>query len=213
MDGLVIDDVILPNCLILDGDKLIGYIMEYFKDSIPISDYLTLTRYINCKTIFSITKKVSIILRHIHENNIICQDLSFDNILIDKDRNIKYSDIDGCMYKEYKSPFMSHVLQSLFDYRKDPFHYFSKNTDRISLMLSFYAATYLKELQKLSKKKYHSLSDNMQTLENCREYASKLLSRCRILPDIPYMDELIDDADDYIIDREKQLGLIHRLLR
>lgn len=31
--------------------------------------------------------------------------------------------------------------------------------------------------------------------------------------EIPYMDELIDDNDDYIIDREKQLSLTKRLFR
>lgn len=210
IDGLVLDDVLLPKELIVEDGKLVGYTMEYFRNSINILDYLTQNRFVNCSDIFSVVKKASLILRHIHENDIICQDLSFDNILIDKDGNIKYSDIDGCAYKDYRSPFMSIILKRfLIDYRRDSFCYVSKNTDRISFMLSFYLVTYLQELQKLSKKKYHSLSDNIKTLENSREYANMLLG-CRTLPEIPYVDELIDDNDDYVIDRNKQLSLGRR---
>lgn len=210
MDGLILDDVLLPKKLIVQDGKLVGYTMDYFKNYINILDYLTKNRFINCNEIFNVVKKASLILRNIHENGIICQDLSFDNILIDKDGNIKYSDIDGCAYKDYKSPFMPVILKRfLIDYRKDLFFYVSKNTDRISFMLSLFLATYLQELQKLSKKKYHSLSDSIKTLENLREYANMLL-QCRTLPEIPYIDELIDESDDYVIDRNKQISLGRR---
>jgi len=210
MDGLVLDDVLLPKELIIQDGKLVGYTMDYFKNSINILDYLTQNRFINCNDIFSVVKRASLILRHIHENEVICQDLSFDNILIDQDGNIKYSDIDGCAYKNYQSPFMSVILKRfLIDYRKDSFFHISKNTDRISFLLSFYLVTYLQELQRISKKKYHSLSDSIKTLENLREYANMLLG-CSTLPEIPYVDELIDDNDDYVIDRNKQLSLRKR---
>lgn len=212
MDGLVLEGALLPKQLIVEDDKLAGYTMEDFKDSINILDYLTQNRFINCSEIFSIVKRASLILKDIHEKGIICQDLSFDNILIDKYGNLKFSDIDGCAYKDYRSPFMSVLLNRfIIHYRKDKICYISKNTDRISLMLSFYLVTYLKELQKLSKKQYHSLSDNIKTLENCKEYANALLC-FRTLPEIPYLDELIDDNDDYLIDRDKQLSLGRRFL-
>lgn len=211
MDGLVLDDVLLPKSLIVENGLLVGYTMENFKDSISILDYFLKTRFVNCKEFLSVMKKCSLILRKIHVNDIVCQDLSFDNILIDSQGNIKYSDIDSCSYKDYSSPYMSDLLKRfVIDYRKDKLCYVSKNMDRISFMLSFYIIVYLKELQKLSKRKYHALSDNIQTLENCREYANALLSE-RTLPEIPYIDELIDDRDDYIIDRRKQLGLFQKL--
>ena len=100
----------------------------------------------------------------------------------------------------------------LIDYRKDKLCYVSKNTDRISFMLSFYLVMYLQELQKLSKKEYHSLSDNISTLENCREYANMLLGY-RTLPEIPYLDELINDNDSYIIDRDKQISIKQKIFK
>lgn len=213
MDGIVLDGVLMPKDLIVHNGQLAGYTMDNFKNSVNILDYLTTTRFIDCKDIFKVVKEASLILKKIHESGIICQDLSFDNILIDANGNIKYSDIDGCAFKDYKSPFVSVLLKRfLIDYRKDKLCYVSKNTDRISFMLSFYLVMYLQELQKLSKKKYHSLSDNISTLENCREYANMLLGY-RTLPEIPYLDELINDNDSYIIDRDKQISIKQKIFK
>ena len=38
-----------------------------------------------------------------------------------------------------------------------------------------------------------------------REYVNMILG-CKTLPEIPYIDQLIDDNDDYVIDRNKQLS-------
>lgn len=213
MDGIILNDALLPKDLIVDNGKLVGYTMDNFENSINILDYLTSTRFIDCKDILKIVKQASLILRTIHKTGIICQDLSFDNILIDVNGNIKYSDMDGCTYKDYESPFMSVLLNRfLTNYRKDKLCNISKNMDRISFMLSFYLVMYLRELQKLSNKKYSSLSDNILTLENCREYANKLLE-FRTLPEVPYLDELIDDNDSYLIDRNKQISITKKIFR
>lgn len=212
MDGIILDDVLMPKDLIIHNGQLAGYTMDNFKNSVNILDYLTATRFIDCKDIFKIVKEASLSLKRIHKSGIICQDLTFDNILIDANGNIKYSDIDGCAFNDYSSPFMSVLLKRFLNYRKDDLCYVSKNTDRVSFMLSFYLVMYLKELQKLSKKEYHSLSDNISTLENCREYANMLLG-FRTLPEVPYLDELISDDDSYIIDRNKQLSRVKRLFK
>ena len=214
MDGISINGVILPKTLIVLNDKLEGYIMDNFKNSTNLIDYFGCNRYVNCKDIFKAVKKTSLILKSIHENGIICQDLSFDNILIDINGNIKYCDIDGCTYKDFTSPFLSLLLKRfLFDYRKENDCCISKNMDRISLMLSFYLIVYTNEIQKISKKKYDMLSNNIVTLENMKKYAKALVNKKISLHEIPYLDELIDDNDDYIIDREKQLSLTQKILR
>lgn len=213
MDGLYIDNVLFPISLIIDNDKLVGYTMENFKDSKTLLEYLGTTRYINCKEIFDKVKKISLILRQIHNNGIIYQDLSFENILIDKSGNIKYCDLDSCTYKNNRSEFISRLLNSfLIDYRKQKQIYVSENLDRISMMLAFFQIVYVKELQKISRRKYHSLSDNIKTLDNAKEFANILLDRNNPISDIPYIDELIDNNDDYIIDRKKQLSLIKRIM-
>lgn len=214
MDGIRLNNAILPIDLIVNNGSLEGYTMEYFKDSINILDYFFRNRFVNCKDIFDVVKRASIILREIHSSGIICQDLSFENILIDINGNIKYSDLDGCCYKEYMSPFISYLLKYfLIDYRKEQYIIPSENLDRISFMLSFFAAVYFKEIQNLSKKKYNELSSKIRTLENVKTYANMLVNKDLKLPIVPYLDELIDSFDDYIIDRNKQVSFKDKILR
>ena len=207
MDGMTIDGVLMPVSLIMQNDILHGYIMKKFKNSTNLNDYFNNTRYINSADILKAIKKASLILKDIHSKEIICQDLSFDNILIDQDSNIMICDIDGCKYKEHSSPFISLLLKVLInDYRKEPI-YVSENTDRISMMISMFYLMYFEEVQKLTEKEYHSLSDNIKTLENARKYANILIDRNSKIFNIPYLDELIDENDSFVIDRNKQLSL------
>lgn len=208
MDGIKLDDVLLPKILIMKDGNLEGYMMDNFKNSINMLDYLASTRYINCKYILETVKKASLILREIHKKEIICLDLSFDNILIDNNGNIKYSDIDGCCYKDYDSNYISILLRNFLKiYRKDYGIGISENLDRISFMLSFYLVMYLREIQTLNRRKYNKLANHINTLNNTREFANILVDRSNPISNIPYLDELIDDKDDYVIDRFKQLSL------
>lgn len=212
-DDMEINNVIFPKVLVINNGKLEGYIMDFFENSSTLSDYFYSNRFVNCKDIFEALKKASFILRDIHNADIIYQDLSFQNILINNERNIKFIDIDSWSYQEYKSPFISPLLSDyIFYYRKDNFFIFSKNVDRISFMLSFFKLMYLKEIQKLSNRKYNSLAKRIVTLENAKLYANQLLYSENI-PIIPYLDEIINDEDDYVIDRRKQLPIRKRILR
>ena len=40
-----------------------------------------------------------------------------------------------------------------------------------------------------------------------------LVDRSNSIGEIPYLDELIDPNDDYIYDRDKQLGLVRRIFK
>ena len=214
MDGIDIDGIIFPKELIIDNGKVVGYTMEEFENSVCLLDDFCSNRYVNCKDIFSAAKKASHILRDIHKNDIICQDLTFDNILINANGDIKYCDIDGCSYNGISLPIMSRLMQRfLQDYRKQFAFYSSKNMDRVSFMLSLILLSYHKEVQSLSYKEYHQLSDHIITLDNLMEYANMLVDRSSKIDEVPYMDELINDNDDYIIDREKQIPLKEKILR
>lgn len=212
MDGIKIENVLLPKELIIQDGNLQGYTMDYFKDSMPLSDRF-MVRYVDCKKLFYYVLKASKVLRIIHQNDIICQDLSFENILIDKAGNIAFCDLDGCSYKEHIAPFISTLTKNfLVDYRNDKIS-LSDNLDRISMMISFYYLIYAKEIQNLTKRQYHKLSDKIITLENSREYANMLVDRSNPIGEIPYLDDLIDTRDEYVYDREKQLSLVRRILR
>ena len=120
MDGINIDGVITPTGLIVENDKLEGIISPYFKDSKNFLEHFERTRYINSKELLTALKKASLILRNIHNNNIIYQDINFANILIDNTGNIKYCDIDSCSYKGYESPYIPVFLSNyMLYYRKE----------------------------------------------------------------------------------------------
>ena len=146
MEGLSIQGVLLPKSLIVENDHLKGYTLDYWKDAINFFDYFTSTRYLECQDFLTAVKKTSLILREIHKEKILCQDLSFDNILIDQNGNVKYCDIDGCSYKGISSPYVSLLLKRfLVDFRKNESVVLSENTDRLSLLLSFFYLIYFKE--------------------------------------------------------------------
>lgn len=212
MDGIKIDNVLLPIHLIVENGNLEGYTMEYFKNSMPLS-YKFSKRYFNCNELLTYVEKASRILRNIHSNRIACQDLSFENILVDKNGNIAFGDIDGCTYKDYPAPFTSTLFKEfLVDYRNSKIST-PTEVDKVSMILSFYLIMYGVELQKITKKQYRTLSNHINTLENLKGTANLLVNKNCPIQNIPYLDEVIDLNDDYEIDRKKILTIKQRIFR
>lgn len=211
MEGLEIENVLLPKELIVSNGKLEGYTMDYFP-SVSLNSKFEV-RHVDTKVLFDYVYKASKILREIHKNGIICQDLSFENILVDDNGNVKFCDLDGCSYKDNVSPFVSLIMKRYFiDYRKEQL-LLCTNLDRVGMMLSFFFVVYAKELQKLNRKSYSKLAEKSNTLEEMRKYANLLLDRSNPVPEIPYLDELIWLDDDLVYDRYKQLSIFKRLIR
>ena len=211
MEGLEIENVLLPKELIVSNGKLEGYTMDYFP-SVSLNSKFEV-RQVDTKVLFDYVYKASKILREIHRNGIICQDLSFENILVDDNGNVKFCDLDGCSYKDNVSPFVSFIMKKYFiDYRKEQI-LLCTNLDRVGMMLSFFFIVYAKELQKLNRKSYSKLAEKSNTLEEMRKYANLLLHRSNPVPAIPYLDELIWLDDDLVYDRDKQLSLFRRIIR
>lgn len=209
LEGVAVNNLLLPKTLIINDSKLVGYITDDFKNSCSLIDYFGTSRFVNCKDIFVALKKASIILRDIHNAGIIYQDVHFDNILINKEKEVKFIDIDACAYQNYTSIFIPYILKRFIDYKKENIYFRSKNMDRISFMLSFFNLMYMKEIQAITKRQYHSLSKHISTLENARLYANQLLLD-NPLPDVPYLDEIINDKDDFVIDRIQQVPIYKR---
>jgi len=208
-EGLELDNVILPIDLIIKNEKLVGYTMKYIQNSTALYDLFS-GRYIDSKKLFDYLNKVSIILRKLHQKEIICQDLNFGNILV-ADNDIFLCDFDSYSYSKYESPFVSLRLKKFINgYRKEAIC-INKNLDRISILLSLYDLIFFKEIQKITKKQHNLLSEHLETFKNCRIYIEKMINRNASLPEIPYIDELININDDYIIDRNKVLTLFDRL--
>ncbi|MBE6138745.1 MAG: hypothetical protein E7173_03270 [Firmicutes bacterium] len=212
MDGLTIDNVILPKGLIIKDGELFGYWMDYFPNSKCLTDRFT-TQYINTERLFQCIVKASYILREIHASGIICQDVSFENILVDVNGNVAFCDLDACIYKEHTSSIIPRLMCNFFyDYRNEVLSA-SQNMDRVAMLLSFYYLMYGEEIQYLPRRRYNRLSSDIETLENMKKYFCMLKNRRRSISEVPYLDELISSNDNYVLDREKQLTITNKIYR
>lgn len=212
MDGINIDGVYLPIDLIVNNDKLVGFTLNKFKQSIPIYDKFV-GKYIDFKELFDYIMKACQILREIHDYKIICQDLSFDNILVDNSGNVAFCDLDGCFYNGYESPFISMPMKKLiYGYRGEEL-VICENFDRISMLVSLYYLIFNRYLYNIPKRNLDILSRDVETIDRTMVYVKDLLKKSNVLPEVPYLDELIVPEDDYVMDREKQFNLLRRILK
>lgn len=212
MDGIKIDNVYFPIDIIFDGDMLVGFTLNKFKNSMSIYDRF-FGQFIDFKELFIYITKSCQILREIHNNGIICHDLSFDNILVDDSGNIAFCDLDGCYYNGYDSPFISMPMKKLIcEYRKEEF-VACENFDRISMLVSLYYLIYKKYLYEISKNNLCLLSKNVETLNKTMFYIDSLLNKDKEIIEVPYMDDLIVQTDDYVMDRKKEFSFLRRILK
>lgn len=212
MDGLNIDNVYLPIDLIVNDEILVGFTLNKFKNSLTIYDKF-FGQFVDFKELFGYIIKACQILREMHKNGIICQDLSFDNILVDDNGNVAFCDLDGCFYNGYESPFVSMPMKKLIcEYRKEEF-IACENFDRISMLVSLYYLIYKKYLYEISRYDLYSLSKHVGTISKTRIYVNALLDKSKSIPDVPYLDELIVATDDYVMNREKEFNLLKRILK
>ena len=199
-----VEGLILPEILVVNNDGLlIGYIMEKFQNSMNLNDYYSQSIHLNFTELCNVLLDVINILKKVHDEGIILQDLSFDNILINSEHDVKICDLDACEYNGHYMPFISVLYKNFIsDYRGDNIHLGNPNVDKISLMLSFIYIIYMRELQYISLRDYKRLSRHIECLDEIR----KILMRKDLHEiDLPYLDGLIREIvsmPDITIDRE-----------
>lgn len=205
MEGINLENVAFPLKFIMDEDKLVGYITKYYKNYKEL-DFAFNKRYFNVKDLFFLLNKVSLGLNQIHEKNIILSDCSFNNILVNENGEIVFCDLDGCIFeKSTDFALFSEIFNNwLVKFRNDSI-FVDTNIDKISIILSLFFIIYLKEVQNISKIKYNYLSKNINTLKNLETCFAFLSSKKAPLGEIPYLHEVIDLKDDFLIDRNKLL--------
>lgn len=206
MDGLCVDGIIFPKTLIMDKGILVGYITDYF-DGDCLYDYFTKERYVDANDILRATKKASLIVKNAHDKGIILQDISFDNVLIDENGNVRVCDIDSCSYKSNKGHYISGPLNYYYRYvmHKEPI--IGENTDRQSMFLTMLVTMYHRNIKGLSD--YDELSQKIVTLKNLRYIVQSMFLASNSW--VPYLDDVIVDNDHFIIDRNKQVSMVKAL--
>lgn len=202
LSGEKIEGVIMPEDFIFDSGEFIGYTMPYFGDSMPLSDKF-FTRKVDLKKLSDALKKTSIIMRKLHDMKIVCRDFSFENVLINSNGEVAYCDLDACGFKNYESLYISYLLKRfMVDYRQNRVAC-SENTDRISMMISYYYLIFASEIQNVTQKRYLLMSEEVDSIYNSVDVANRLIDRCEFIGEIPYLDEFISSDDIGILDRCK----------
>lgn len=210
LDGLCVDGVILPKDLIMNAGKFIGYSMPYFKDSMTLSDRFS-DRFVDKGLMLNAFYTASKIVRKLHEEGVVCQDISLENILIDIHGDIKICDSDSFAYKDHNSESFSKIFcLFLLKYRKQKLSLW-EDIDRLSLILIFYYLLFEREIQHVSRHKYNIASREIKTVDNLGGIRDILLNKNKVLYDIPYMDEFISFSDSGTFDKNKCLTLRQKL--
>lgn len=211
MRDIIIDGVIKPDKYIVktyfrygkEKFDFLGYTMPKFENSSNVNNHFYYVDSYKCSDLFKVLKKASIILKEIHENNIIFQDFSFFNILFDKNdyNNVKIIDMDSCCYNKNGTAFVSYDLKYYYEnILGERFIPATKNNDKLSMILSLSILLFSKEIDEISNSDYEEKARKIKTLENLKEYYLALrdgkIDLCS--GEIPYLHELIDDNESYV---------------
>ena len=208
MDGISVPGLIMPQELILDDGCLVGYTMENFANSLNLNDHFTQERFIDVNDIFAAVRKTSLIVRQAHEQGIVLQDFSFDNILINKMDNLKICDLDGCQYKEHEGPFISRIMYNYYEYLHQNLD-INENFDNQALLLSMLVAIYHSQIFDIQH--YDTMASKIKTLKDIRSLVKALLRDFNT--QVPYLDEIIGIDDHFTIDRAKQVPRRQRIAK
>lgn len=190
-DGDKIENIIFPERKIVNGNLISGYSMDYVKDSLILFEFAKKSKRIN--DFLRVIYDVSLTLRKIHNDprNIVVGDLSFSNVIFDKDFNHYFVDFDGTMIGNIPSERISFllndytVLRGLYRFSVD------KNSDIFSLMLCTLHTIFGIEIDKISMYDYDFVAEKNETLRNMREYVIEMKKKNNYIPSVPYMDEII----------------------
>lgn len=192
LDGYSLENVVLPEGKIYCNRKFKGLFSNYIKNSYPLYDFKHVNK--NAKDFFNIIKNSSFTLRNIHEHEIIVSDLNFDNIIFDTKGNHYFIDFDSCKLNNVPNDRISMVAHNYIKYRMCDYEV-DYNFDRLSMLLSTFLTIFEKEIQNISDFEYDVLSEKIKTLKNLRSIFIKLKKRMDDIPEIPYIDEFIENEE------------------
>lgn len=190
-DGANIDNVILPKDKIMSENILSGYSMDYVKGSLILFEFAKRSKNVN--DFLRVIYEVSLTLRKIHNDprNIVVGDLSFSNIIFDKEFNHYFVDFDSVKIDDIPSDTISFLMD---DYTKIRGMYrfkVSKETDIFSLMLCTLHTIFGEEIDKISMYDYDLVAERVETLKNIRNIVIEMKKYNRYIPEVPYMDDII----------------------
>ena len=193
IEKLNVDGVILPKTLIMYEGYLDGYIMEYPLRAKSFDKMFTSHPYEDIRQMLIAIKRASLVVRNMHKNNIVANDISLNNFVMDINGNVFFTGIETSSYDTYSYPYISKFLKDFIGNKEIDI---TKDTDKLLLVLNAIYLFYLKDIRKLSKIRYRKISKDIQSLQNIEKYAMGLRKKNIDIEQLPYIDELLD-LNDY----------------
>lgn len=193
-DGKKIPNVIMPIDGICSGTKFRGYTMKYINNSIALYDNKKINK--DYQRLLPILLEVSQIVKKIHHDsrNIVVGDLSFHNIIVDNNSKPFFVDIDSCKISNLNNEKISALLYGLYKDKNINNIEINKDSDKLSLLLSFLDIIFEKNILNLNMHKYDELAEKIETLKNIKSILINLKYK-KYIPKVPYLHELISDKD------------------
>lgn len=171
-------------------EKLVGYSMPYiegktlkqFYGSVDINEFM--------KVLNEVSKKLEVI--HNDERKIVISDFQFNNIMIDSFSNPYFIDMDSFKVGSYSTKCYSSNLALYARNRKvKPLQYISKETDKISFILSFLGMIFNDYLDNITLYDYDEKSEQIEILKDLRQSFIQLQNKEIFIPSVPYIHEVI----------------------
>ena len=190
-DGDNIPNVVIPNILINNGDILYGCAMENIVDS------STIVKYRNTDIYSYLLYNVSVSLKNIHNDprNIVIGDFHFNNIIIDKNYNHYFIDIDSC---KIDGILQDRTPNSLVRYLKNRGYFNTDvcvNTDKLCMFLSIINSLFGKDIDSISMEEYDKKGEELFLLREIRSYILEIKNNSNYSLDIPYLCDVISWDD------------------
>lgn len=190
-DGDKLNNVVIPNILINNGNITCGCAMTNIKNT------NSLYKYRDSEVFMLLLYTVSISLKKIHNDprNIVVGDLHFNNILIDKNGQHYFIDFDSCMIDGIPQDRLPTCLIEYVNNRGGFKFNVGVDTDKLTMFLSTINALFGKRIDVLSINEYDEKAEQLYTLKNMRNYFLEVKNNNTFICDVPYMCELISLND------------------
>lgn len=198
-DGDNISNVVIPKILINNRDILYGCAMDNIINS------LALVKYSNSDIYSYLLYNVSVTLKNIHNDprNIVIGDFHFNNIIIDKNNNHYFVDIDSC---KINGLLQDRIPSNLIKYLKNRGYYninVSVNTDKLCMFLSIINSLFGVDIDNMSMYEYDRKAEELLLLKEIRKYMLEIKNNSNYILEIPYLCDVISYNNNFSKIRKK----------
>ncbi|MCH5166250.1 MAG: hypothetical protein J1F35_00020 [Erysipelotrichales bacterium] len=194
LSDVEIPEIIKPSRIVKPRKIIEGLEMPYIKNTTNLYSFFEYSRDIS--EYLKVVSKTSKVLKTIHDDprDIVVCDMNFDNIMFDSEYNIYFCDSDSYSVSGIPSTSIGKSLDIYCKNRSLSPKSADIRYDNFQMFINFLQILFAKYIEHITTEEYERLCDEVSSLRNMRKYFYKTLKSVTV-PEVPYLHELIDDAD------------------